>query len=89
MKIGIITIATGKYSIYVPGLVKSCELLFLKDHEKKYFVYTDSDGDDFKNFEACASPPPVSNGPFSSKETFTLISLFLYRERKRWICPEK
>lgn len=51
MKIGIITIATGKYSIYVPGLVSSCELLFLKNHEKKYFVYTDSDAEDFKNFE--------------------------------------
>lgn len=50
MKIGIITIATGKYSIYVPELVKSCELFFLKNYEKNYFIFSDSDEENFKNF---------------------------------------
>jgi len=50
MRIGILTIATGKYSIYIPELVESCESLFLCGHEKKYFVYTDSDIKDLGEF---------------------------------------
>jgi hypothetical protein len=51
MKIGIITIATGKYSIYVSGLISSCEQFFLNDHEKNYFIYSDYDDEYFKNFK--------------------------------------
>lgn len=29
--------------MYIPELVESCENLFLESHDKKYFVYTDSD----------------------------------------------
>ena len=43
MQIGIVTIATGKYSVYIPELIESCETLFLCDHDRKYFIYTDCD----------------------------------------------
>jgi len=43
MKIGIITIATGRYNQYVPELLESCESFFLPDHKKTYFVFTDGD----------------------------------------------
>jgi hypothetical protein len=51
MKIGILTIATGKYSMYLPELIESCENLFLSDYEKSYFVYTDSDMSDLPEFK--------------------------------------
>jgi hypothetical protein len=43
MKVGIITIATGKYDIFVAGLVESCENNFLPDIEKEYIIFSDSD----------------------------------------------
>jgi hypothetical protein len=43
MKIAIITIATGKYDIFIDDLVESCEKYFLPGNGKKYFVFTDSD----------------------------------------------
>ena len=42
MKIAITTIATGKYDIFVPSLIDSCEKYFLPNLEKTYFVFTDS-----------------------------------------------
>jgi hypothetical protein len=43
MKVGIVTIATGKYDIFIDGLVESCNKYFLPGLEKKYFVFTDSE----------------------------------------------
>jgi len=43
MRIAVITIATGRYDIFIPGLVESCEKNFLPTLEKKYFIFTDSD----------------------------------------------
>jgi len=43
MKVGIITIATGKYDIFVGGLIESCENNFLPDVEKEYIIFSDSD----------------------------------------------
>ena len=43
MKVGIITIATGKYDIFVGGLVESCENNFLPNIEKEYIIFSDSD----------------------------------------------
>ena len=42
MKIAITTIATGKYDVFVPSLIDSCERYFLPNLEKKYFIFTDS-----------------------------------------------
>jgi hypothetical protein len=42
MKIAITTIATGKYDVFVPSLIDSCEKYFLPNLEKKYFIFTDS-----------------------------------------------
>lgn len=43
MKIAIIYICTGKYSIFFPAFYKSCEKYFLNNAEKTYFVWTDND----------------------------------------------
>jgi hypothetical protein len=42
MRIAVTTIATGKYDIFIDGLVESCDKYFLPGLEKKYFVFTDS-----------------------------------------------
>ena len=41
MKIAILTIATGKYHIFLDELVNSSEEYFMENHEKEYFVFTD------------------------------------------------
>jgi hypothetical protein len=41
--INIITICTGKYTIFFEDFYKSCEKFFLKNYVKKYFVFTDGD----------------------------------------------
>jgi len=41
MKIAILTIATGKYPIFLDGLIDSSENHFMLGHEKEYFVFTD------------------------------------------------
>ena len=43
MKIGIVIIATGKYTCYLEDLIGSCELNLLPNTSKKYFVFTDQD----------------------------------------------
>ena len=43
MRIAVITIATGKYDIFIDGLVESCDKYFLPGMEKKYFIFTDSE----------------------------------------------
>ncbi len=43
MKIGILYIATGKYSCFWQGFYESCEKFFIKDADKHYFVFTDAD----------------------------------------------
>lgn len=42
MKIAILYICTGKYDIFWEGFYQSSEQYFLPDHEKHYFVFTDS-----------------------------------------------
>jgi hypothetical protein len=41
MRIAILTIATGKYHIFLDKLIESSEYYFLEDHEKEYFIFTD------------------------------------------------
>lgn len=41
MKIGICIIATGKYISFVGRLYQSARQIFLKDHERHFFVFTD------------------------------------------------
>lgn len=43
MRIDIITICTGKYTIFFEGLYESSEKYFLPGHEKRYFVFTDGE----------------------------------------------
>jgi hypothetical protein len=42
MKVGIICLANGPYSIFIDNLIDSCEDLFLKNYKKYYFIITDS-----------------------------------------------
>jgi len=51
MKIGIITIATGKYSMYIRELIETTEMFFLNNHDRKYFVYTDCDIEQLGTFK--------------------------------------
>jgi hypothetical protein len=41
IRIAILTIATGKYPIFLDGLIDSAENHFMLGHEKEYFVFTD------------------------------------------------
>jgi hypothetical protein len=41
-KIGILYICTGKYTVFWNGFHESAEKLFLCEHEKHYFVFTDA-----------------------------------------------
>lgn len=41
MKIGLVVIATGKYTQFIPPLYKSVKKHFMKNHEVKMFVFTD------------------------------------------------
>ena len=43
MKIGILTICTGKYTIFFDSLYESLEKHFLKGYEKTYYVFTDGE----------------------------------------------
>lgn len=42
MKIAILYICTGKYDVFWEGFYRSSEEFFLTNHEKHYFVFTDS-----------------------------------------------
>jgi histo-blood group ABO system transferase len=41
MKIGLLVIATGKYTQFIPPLFKSVQKHFMKGHQVKIFVFTD------------------------------------------------
>lgn len=43
IKIGLLVIATGKYDIFIPPLLKSAKKYFMKDHEVTMFVFTDKE----------------------------------------------
>jgi hypothetical protein len=45
MEISILTIGTGKYIDFIPGLIKSAEKNFFKNHKKTYYVFTDTQSD--------------------------------------------
>ncbi len=38
MKIGVICLANGPYSIFIDNLIQSCEEKFLPKHGKEYFI---------------------------------------------------
>lgn len=42
MRVAILYICTGRYSIFWDSFFRSCESRFLRDHEKHYFVFTES-----------------------------------------------
>ena len=42
MEVSILTIGTGKYIDFIPRLIESVEKNFLKEHNKTYYVFTDS-----------------------------------------------
>ena len=45
MKIAILTISTGKYNLFLDGLINSCENFLFKESHKEYFIFSDSDLD--------------------------------------------
>lgn len=40
-KVGLVVMATGKYTIFLENLLQSADKFFLPDHERIYFVFTD------------------------------------------------
>jgi len=48
-KINIFTICTGKYTMFFDDFYKSCEDKFLKGYQKKYFVFTDGQINNYDN----------------------------------------
>lgn len=49
LKIAILYICTGKYTIFWKDFYKSCEKYFLKKHAKTYFIFTDADHLDYES----------------------------------------
>jgi hypothetical protein len=49
MEISILTICTGKYTLFFENFYKSCEEFFLKEHKKKYYVFTDGQISQYEN----------------------------------------
>lgn len=49
MKIGILYICTGNYTIFWKDFYLSCEKNFINEHEKHYFVFTDKPEIEFEN----------------------------------------
>lgn len=43
MKVGIICLANGPYTIFIDNLIDSCEERFLPTYNKEYFIITDSE----------------------------------------------
>ena len=41
-KIGLLVMATGKYTVFIPPLIESAEKYFCKGHEVTYFVFTEN-----------------------------------------------
>jgi hypothetical protein len=80
MRIGILTIATGKYSMYIPELIDSCESLFLCDHEKQYFIYTDSGLDTLGEFNGSEKTTIIHQEklgwPYDSMMRFHMFDAF-------------
>jgi hypothetical protein len=49
MKIAIICLANGPYSIFIDNLINTCEDKFVRNSNKKYFIITDSYFENSKN----------------------------------------
>lgn len=71
MKIGVLYICTGKYSLLWDDFYNSCEKYFLINHQKHYYVFTDSIK--FKNI----SNPNITI-IFQEPLKWPLITLFRY-----------
>ena len=79
MKIAIVYVCTGKYSIFWRDFYLSCEKNFITEAEKDYFVFTDSQEIDFeKNNTKIHRIPQQSLG--WPKNTLMRYEMFLTKE---------
>lgn len=80
MRICILTVATGRYSRYIPELIESCEELFLENHDKEYFVYTDSDIESLGHFKGSEKITKIHQEklgwPYDSMMRFHMFDAF-------------
>lgn len=60
MKVAVLYIGTGKYTIFWDEFFKSCEKYFVKDMQKHYFFFTDSK--EFKSGEKITIIPQENLG---------------------------
>lgn len=81
MKVAILYISTGKYTVFWKEFYESFEKNFLPSTDKTYFVYTDSHNLSYTDREnVCIIPQRNLGWPDNTLQRFSLFS----REEKRW-----
>lgn len=75
MNVNILTICTGKYSIFFEKFFQSCEKHFLKKYKKKYFVFTDNNL--FENESIVKVGQPKLGWPNDSMMRFKMFNKVL------------
>jgi hypothetical protein len=72
MRIDILTICTGKYTIFFDELYESSEKYFLPGHDKRYFVFTD--GEIKTNEKVIRIEQPKLGWPFDTMMRFKMFN---------------
>ncbi len=73
MKIGVLYICTGNYTIFWNDFYLSCEEKFMPDEERFYFVFTDGDINTFNNPHIKVIYQPKLGWPFDTLKRFNMF----------------
>lgn len=73
MKIGILYICTGNYTIFWDDFYLSCEEKFMPDEERYYFVFTDGEINSFNNPNVKIIHQPKLGWPFDTLKRFNMF----------------
>lgn len=73
MKIGILYICTGNYTIFWDDFYHSCEEKFMPMHERFYFVFTDGDINTFENENVKVIFQPKLGWPYDTLKRFEMF----------------
>lgn len=76
MKIGILYICTGKYDIFFEEFYASCEKNFLPNHEKTYYVWTDSKKESLRKDRVVTIYQEKQGWPYDTLIRFKLFTEF-------------
>ena len=72
MKIAILTICTGKYTMFFKQLYETCKMNFLEEYEKTFFVFTD--GDIENNSDVVRIEQKKLGWPFDTMMRFSMFN---------------